>query len=948
MRATSLRVKINIAILVAFLAAAVAFGAILSFYMDSRQAAAQNRTRALLGALAAHRLDTLGPLLDRPQEQARVQDTLHRLVRVDGVTEASLFGADGRLLAQAGPGRAAPLAGEDSQPGMPERRVFTVSAGEDGKLSASLVEPVSDDGGIRGYLRLRYSLRDISALNQQIWLVFGLAVAGAYLLLAASLNVMLHRFVLSPVETLRQGLAAVEAGRLGHALPVTSRDALGRLAMAFNAMSARLKETSDDLARSRAEIEDNGRLLARRVEERTEELARANERLTAEVEARRAAEARLEHSLALYRAILESKTEGVLCLTSAQPRDILAVNNRFLELWELPGDWIREERERRLDMVLAKVTDAVAVRAAYDALMDDPWRQDVAVLALRDGRFLERRSAPIVEAGAAIGRAFSYVDVTEERRRQACAERDRDRAEDASKAKGAFLAVMSHEIRTPLNVVLGLTEELLAGPASPRQRDHLRTIQESAAHLLGLLNDVLDFSKIEAGKLILERGDVDLRRLLDGVAAVFAHQAQGKGLAFAATVDPAVPQHLRGDAGRLRQVLVNLVANAVKFTEVGGVRVSVGLAEPLAGPDGEAELAIRVSDTGIGMDEERQARLFEVFEQGPGHVARRYGGTGLGLAIVKGIVARMGGHIAVQSRPGEGSVFTVLLRLPQAAGGEPDVSAASAEAPSRRLRILLVEDNALNAAVTRLHMERMGHELTVAGSAREAYDILSRERFDAVLMDIEMPEIDGLTATRVIRAGGEAESPVLDRHVPIIAVTAHALEDLRQECLEAGMTGFVAKPVNFATLRRILEQTGGRPEPEAGPDGAARPAPAADASLFDPEAARQAMGISREQYLELARVSFAEAGRRLTEAETAMDAGDTPRAAIAAHTVKGAAATLGAYSCRDLAGELDKALRAGDLAAAGRTRAALRAQWEKVAAVFGQWYPPQTTESRIP
>ncbi|MEA4855928.1 MAG: ATP-binding protein [Solidesulfovibrio sp.] len=939
MRATSLRVKINIAIFVAFVAAAAAFGGILSFYMDNRQAAAQNRTRALLGALAAHRLEALGPLLERPQEQTRVRDILSRLVRVEGVTEAALFGGDGRLVAAAGGQRVAPLADEDGRTPLPERRVFTVTAEEDGRLSASLVEPVADDDGIRGYLRLRYSLREISALNQQVWLVFGLAVCGAYLFLAALLNIMLHRFVLSPVEALRHGLEAVEGGELGHALPVTSRDALGRMAMAFNTMSARLKATNESLARSRAEIEENGRLLARRVEERTEELARANERLTGEVDARRAAEARLERSLALYRAILESKTEGVLCLSGPQPRDILAVNNRFVDLWGLPGDWTGQDRLKRLDMVLAKLADPAAVRAAYDALMADPWRQDVAVLELCDGRFLERRSAPIVEAGEAIGRVFSYVDVTEERKRQARAERDRDRAEDASRAKGAFLAVMSHEIRTPLNVVIGLTEELLAGPASEQQRAHLRTVQESAAHLLGLVNDVLDFSKIEAGKLILERGDVDLRRLVDGVALVFAHQARGKGLAFTATVDEAVPRRFRGDAGRLRQVLVNLVANAVKFTETGGVNVSVRLDEPVAGPDAAVALAIRVADTGIGMDEERQARLFEAFEQGPGHIARRFGGTGLGLAIVKGLAVRMGGDVSVRSRPGQGSLFTVHVRLPQG-GPEAPADAAAPSAPPCRLRILLVEDNALNAAVTRLHMERMGHELTVAGSAAEAYGILARERFDAVLMDIEMPEVDGLTATRVIRAGGEPGKAVLDPQVPIIAVTAHALEDLRLECLEAGMTGFVAKPVNFATLRRILEQTGERRGPGI-PAEAEKPGPAVDPGLFDPEAARQAMGISRAEYLELARVSFDEAARRLAEAEAAMDAGDTPKAAIAAHTVKGAAATLGAYSCRDLAGELDKALRAGDLASAGSARTALRAAWEAFAKVFAAWPGPQ-------
>jgi signal transduction histidine kinase/DNA-binding response OmpR family regulator len=939
MRGSSLRVKINIAIFLAFVAAAAAFAGILAYYMESRQAAAQNRTRALLGALAVHRLESLGPLLDKPRELDKVRDILNRLVLVEGVTEASLFSADGLLVAGAGAHPAAPhLDGGE----LATQRVFTVSAAEDGRMAASLVEPIVAGGHVLGYLRLRYSLREINALNRHTWSIFVLAVTGAYLLLATLLNLMLHRFVLSPVEALRRGIEAVEAGQLGQVLPVVSHDAVGQLAMAFNAMSARLKETSESLARSRDKIEEDGRLLARRVEERTEELARANARLTGEVAARGEAEARLGRSLALYRAILESKTEGVLCINTTPPRDVLAVNNRFLEIWGLPEDWIKHDRYARLDMVMDKLADPEASRAAYAALMDDPERQDVTVLALRDGRYLERRSAPIMEAGQAIGRVFSYVDVTEERRRQARTERDRDRAEDASKAKGAFLAVMSHEIRTPLNVVIGLTEELLAGPASREQRDHLRTIQESAGHLLAVVSDVLDFSKIEAGKLILERGDVDVRAIVQSLAVVFAHEAELKGLQFAASVDEAVPGHLRGDAGRLRQVLVNLVGNAVKFTERGSVAVAVGLAAPGGRPDGRVWLVIRVSDTGLGIDAAQQARLFKDFEQGPGHIARRFGGTGLGLAITKGIVSRMGGDIEVVSQPGQGSVFTVRVGLDQIGEEEAASLAATAEAEAETpfcLRILLVEDNALNAAVTRLHMGRMGHTLLVASSAREAYDILSRERFDAVLMDIEMPEIDGITAARTIRAGGPPGAPVLDPGLPIIAVTAHALEDMRQECLEAGMTGFVSKPINFKLLRQVLEDAA-RGQVPAGP-GVCPPPVQADKTTFDPDAAREAMGINWDQYLELSQVSFDEGERRLAEAETAMDAGDTGRAAIAAHTLKGAAATLGAYACRDLAGRLDKALRAGDLAVAGEVRAALRPAWATFAQVFAAWRPPQ-------
>ncbi len=937
MRGASLRVKINIAIFVAFVAAALAFGTILSTYMGNRRAAAQNRTRALLGVLAAHRIEALGPLLDAPNTTARAKDILERLIRVDGVTEAALFDADGQLLAAAGSKTPVPLLGSAPLEQAPRQRVFTVAAAADGKLAAALVEPILRDGRPAGYLRLRYTFAELRALNQRVWVVFALAVAGAYAFLTILLNLMLHRLVLRPVDGLRHGLEAVQSGQFGLTVPVTSRDALGRVAMAFNAMSARLKETDERLALSRVELEDSRRLLARRVEERTAELARANERLSDEVAARRGAEVRQARALALHKAILASKTEGALCLGLDEDYTLLAWNERFLELWGLSDDWPDQPRGERRRLMREKLADPGGAEVVYEGLMADIQRQEAGVLALADGRFLGYRSGPITEGGDSIGRAFSFVDITEEKKNQERTERDKCRAEQASRAKGAFLAVMSHEIRTPLNVVIGLTEELLAGPASAGQREHLNTIQGAAGHLLDVVNDVLDFSKIEAGKLVLERADFDIRQLVESVGMVFGHQARQKGLHFEASVDEAVPRLLRGDAGRLRQVLVNLVGNAVKFTPSGSVGLRLTPAPtPADGPDdGRVGLAIRVTDTGIGMDETQQATIFQDFEQGPGNVARRFGGTGLGLAIVKGLVTRMGGHVAVASAPGEGSTFTCTLRLEPASGGEAAVPAGPATGPTpgaalarqRRLRILLVEDNALNAAVTQLHMNRMGHELAVAASARDAYARLAREHFDVVLMDIEMPEIDGITATRTIRAGGKSGQAVLDPQVPIIAVTAHALEDVRQECLEAGMTGFISKPVNFKTLRQVLE--------ESEPSAAAPAVPAA--AVFDPEAACTAMGLSGDQFRSLCLVSYEEADRRLSEAIEALEAGNPGKAGIDVHTFKGAAATLGAYSCRDAAKVLEKALREGDTPAARAAAQDLKILWGHVGRAFADW-----------
>jgi PAS domain S-box-containing protein len=1064
MRGLSLRAKINIAIFLAFVAAAMAFGTILTISLAERQAASHNRTRALLAVLAAHRLEALAPLLTGGADISAARSILERLLRVDGVTEGTLFDARGEVLATAGAGPVSPLRSGPEQP-LPTGRVFTVSA-EDKNMTASLVEPIVVGGKSLGFLRLRYSLADLHALNQRIWLVFGLALGSAYLFLATLLNIMLHRFVLRPVDALRQALESLQAGNMGQALPVASNDALGRMTAAFNDMSARLRDTCQSLGESRAEVEENRRLLTRRVEERTAELAKANQLLTEEIEARREAEARQERALALHKAILESTAEAVVCVSSGPGREVLAYNNRFLELWGLPENWADiPDRQPRLRLVLEKLKNTEEAEAALSELLLDGQRMDVASLELRDGRFFERRSGPILQGSVFIGRVFSYVDITErrhaeeslrqalaqrdavlgntqiglattrdgvcseinargaeilgyareellhtpiavlfadheayevvarnyddrlvangfvsderevrrrdgslvwirihgkvvdpgqwpqdevwafdditdEKRRQAQLEQARATAEQASKAKGFFLAVMSHEIRTPLNAVMGLTDVLLAGEATPDQRQLLGTIKESANHLQGVINDVLDFSKIEAGKLVLERVNFDIRELVSGVARVLEHQISLKNLAFSVAVDDAVPPAFRGDPGRLRQVLLNLLGNAVKFTDAGAISLVVEQAPDLDGEDGRLGLRLRITDTGIGMNAKRLSELFQRFHQGPDSITRRFGGTGLGLVISKQIVERMGGSIEAASEEGKGSTFTFTVRL--LPGRAPAADAAGTASGSGgggrpRLRILIVEDNALNAAVIRLHLERMGHELTVAVSAREAYVHLGRESYDTVLMDIEMPEIDGITATKTIRAGGEPGAPVRDPNVPIIAVTAHAVEEVRQQCLDAGMNGFVTKPVNYNILQQALDPE--NQDQDAPPPTPVTPSPAM--SLFDPQAAREAMGISWEQYQALQQVSAVEGERRLVEAGQAIADADFERAAIAVHTFKGAAATLGAYSCRHLAVLLEGAVRRSDVAESQVLHRQLASLWEQVRRALAAWRGPK-------
>ena len=809
---------------------------------------------------------------------------------------------------------------------------------------------------------------------------------------------------------------------------------------------------------------------------------------SAEAERLRDQNRALQDSQALYHSLVENLPLNIF-RKDAAGRFTFGNGQFFQTLGKRPGE------------VLGR-TDA----DLYPAELAEKYRQDdrrvletggvfeaVERHARPDGGtiFVEVKKTPLYDAaGGIIGTQAIFWDVTARERAQEALQKAKEAAEAATRAKSEFLANMSHEIRTPMNGVLGMTDLALDTELTSEQREYLGMVKSSADQLLVLLNDILDFSKIEAGKLDLEPVPFALRDSLGDTVSTLAQRAHAKGLELACHVLSDVPDGLIGDPGRLRQIVVNLAGNAIKFTEAGEVVVEVAAEDPAA----EAPLLhFAVRDTGIGIAPEKQRVIFEAFSQADSSTTRRYGGTGLGLAISTQLVSMMGGRVWVESAPGAGSTFHFTARFGRApesalaappfepvplhnlpvlvvddnatnrrilqemltnwgmrptvvdggaaalaaveaaqergepyalvlldgmmpemdgfelagrlrerpgparatfmmlssaaqsgdrarcqalgmsayltkpikqsdlldaimnAVGAPDeeedddraVLPAPAPAPPappppgavRSLRLLLAEDNAVNQRLAVRLLEKRGHHVVVAGNGKEALEALERQPFDAVLMDVQMPEMDGFEATRAIR---EKEQRGGGKRVPIVAMTAHAMKGDRERCLAQGMDGYVSKPLQAGVLMAVIEDL---VEGRAARPGETRPggSPAGAPPCLDREAALERVGGDRDLLHEIAGLFLEETPVLMERMDAALRQRDAAALERAAHSLKGSAATFGAASVAEAAAELEALARGADFAraeaalgaleeAVGRLRPALTALRDEAAA----------------
>ncbi len=498
-----------------------------------------------------------------------------------------------------------------------------------------------------------------------------------------------------------------------------------------------------------------------------------------------------------------------LILAKAPDGDILMANDRAAKVFGVLPERICQQNAFEF---LVDPRTKIKLREAGQRTQTTDF-DEIEMKNLNGDRFWNSMAIRKVEFEGRTAILAGFYDITKRKHTEEALAKAKEEAEAANRAKDAFLAMMSHEIRSPLNGVIGMSEILQATDLDDQQRHYAKTVHNSANSLLGIINDILDYSKVESGKLALEEIPFDLAKTVESSLELLRHRAKEKGLELQSSFGNKVPRFLIGDPTRIGQILINLVGNAIKFTERGHVRVDLQCRRESAA---SAVIKLTVSDTGIGIPSAVQNKLFRPFQQADVTTTRKFGGTGLGLSICKKLVEMMHGEITVKSVHGKGASFIVFLQmgkqqkqiygpisLVSASGFAGSESNSPVSSHRKRLRILLAEDNLTNQEIAKIQVESMGHTIDIQPNGKEAVEALKRCPYDAILMDVNMPEMDGITATRLIR---DPKTGVTDKHIYIIAMTASALQQEREQFLEAGMSDFVAKPVKMKNLIDALQR----------------------------------------------------------------------------------------------------------------------------------------------
>ncbi|MGA8145799.1 MAG: response regulator [Candidatus Acidiferrales bacterium] len=957
-------------------------------------------------------------------ESAR--EILNSLDAQPHIVEACIYSRDGEVVAKYSRG------GSDSDftpPPVSAEGVRTVSG------SMVVFRQIHLKEDVVGTIYVKSDLKELEArMVHFAWTTLGVILLSFVAVYFSAAR--LQRIIGEPILELARTAFAVSTGK-DYSLRVAKKsdDEIGFLFDRFNEMLGQVQERDAALGRARETLEI-------RVAERTRELSK-------EVAERTQAERTLGEHTTFLNSLIETTPLAVVVL---DPKFCLKMCNPAFE------GMFRYRSEDILGRPFAQLV-------APDDLSDEVKSNEQALLRgdsvhttgrriRSDGSVLEVEVyiVPLGARESLTGYLLLYHDITERKLAEEALRRAKDAAEASSRAKSEFLANMSHEIRTPMNGIIGMTELALDTQLTSEQREYLGMVKTSAASLLTLINDILDFSRIEAGKLDLDVSDFPLRQTIGETLKTLGFRAHQKGLELAWRVEPDVPDYLSGDMSRLRQVIVNLVGNAVKFTEQGEVVVEIEKAQEST--ETSIVLHFRVRDTGIGIAREKQGMVFGAFTQADSSTTRRYGGTGLGLAITTRLVDLMGGKLWLESEPSLGSTFHftircgIAVRQPPAhmrdprilthssilivddnetnlvilveilgrwgmhvetAGSAeealavlaratirgprfaavisdlqmPDVDgfglvenirkstqfgqipvlilssgaqqgerercrklgiagyvakpvqptelldailtalSVSASEPGRKeeavpgpnderqgMKVLLAEDNAVNRTLAKRLLEKHGHTVVVVENGREALEALARETVDLVLMDVQMPEMDGLEATAAIR---EREKATGGR-IPIIALTAHAMKGDREKCLAAGVDDYLTKPIRTAELFEAIDRLR---NVETGASSAAIPAAKVpETSTFDIDTALKRVEGDRELLDEIVRIFSDECPKTMAEIQNAIRAADRPALERTAHSLKGAAANLCARDVTRRASELEQSARTGDLSQA--------------------------------